>query len=205
MFSIIVAVDANNGISRNGVIPWKCPNELEHFKTMTDGHVVIMGRKTWDSSQRHHNKQPNNRINVVITKSYTPLNTTKKHPDIVVNSITDVLIYFAKNKKKYKGKQLFVIGGESIYKQFLDHQLVSDVHITVINEYHNCDQFVTFPELTRFKSYKLCPNSIYYHCHTINPCHAAHRCHAHRLALAQSPFLPHSSSLLQSSPLSHNT
>lgn len=165
MFSIIVAVDNNRGISLNGSIPWKCPNDLTHFKNITSNHVVIMGRKTWETLPR---KPLPNRVNVVISTTYDSSDTTKPQPDIVLKSIIDTLVYFSTNKKLYKNKKLFVIGGESIYKQFLDQHLVSDVHITVINSNYNCDQFITFPELTCINSYKLCPESRYYNCHTIN-------------------------------------
>jgi hypothetical protein len=46
---VIVAFDNNGGIGFNNIIPWKCRDDMKHFKEVTSGHVVIMGRKTWSS------------------------------------------------------------------------------------------------------------------------------------------------------------
>lgn len=52
MISLIVAMDRNRLIGRNGELPWRLPNDLKHFKRSTLGKTVLMGRKTWDSLGR---------------------------------------------------------------------------------------------------------------------------------------------------------
>ena len=47
--TLIVAMDSNNGIGKNGCIPWHVPEDLVHFKQYTNGKTVVMGRKTWES------------------------------------------------------------------------------------------------------------------------------------------------------------
>jgi dihydrofolate reductase len=63
MFSTVVAIDINKGIAKDGKIPWHYPEDLKFFKELTTGHVVIMGRKTYESIGH---PLPN-RINIVIS------------------------------------------------------------------------------------------------------------------------------------------
>ncbi|HEY3459383.1 MAG TPA: dihydrofolate reductase, partial [Casimicrobiaceae bacterium] len=50
--ALIVAVAANGVIGRNGTLPWRLPEDLRHFRKLTTGHAIIMGRRTWDSLPR---------------------------------------------------------------------------------------------------------------------------------------------------------
>jgi dihydrofolate reductase len=63
--TIIVAMDAQRGIGIDNTLPWKLPEDLAHFKRLTTGHPIIMGRKTFDSIGR---PLPNRR-NIVITRN----------------------------------------------------------------------------------------------------------------------------------------
>jgi dihydrofolate reductase len=63
--TLVVAIDANNGIGINNQLPWHLPEDLAHFKRTTSGHPIIMGRKTFDSIGR---PLPNRR-NIVITRN----------------------------------------------------------------------------------------------------------------------------------------
>ncbi len=51
MISLIVCVDSEYGIGKSNDLPWYIPEDLKHFKQVTDGHTVVMGRNTWDSIQ----------------------------------------------------------------------------------------------------------------------------------------------------------
>lgn len=66
MFSIIVAADINNGIGKNGKLPWNIPDDLRIFRTITTNSTVIMGRKTWESLPV---KPLKNRHNIVISNT----------------------------------------------------------------------------------------------------------------------------------------
>ena len=68
MISAIVAVDNNWGIGYNGNLLEHIPEDLKHFKTITEGHIIIMGRKTWDSLPK---KPLPNRVNVIVSSKYT--------------------------------------------------------------------------------------------------------------------------------------
>ncbi|MYM26008.1 dihydrofolate reductase [Duganella sp. FT135W] len=126
--TIIVATDAQRGIGINNTLPWKLPEDLAHFKRVTTGHPIIMGRKTFDSIGR---PLPNRR-NIVITR-----NAEWKHDGVeVVGSIEAAIALL-------NGAEGFVIGGAEIYKQSL--QLADQLIITEIAHTFDCDAF--FPEL----------------------------------------------------------
>ncbi|RZT10686.1 dihydrofolate reductase [Duganella sp. CF402] len=126
--TIIVATDAQRGIGINNTLPWKLPEDLAHFKRLTTGHPIIMGRKTFDSIGR---PLPNRR-NIVITR-----NAEWKHDGVeVVGSIEAAIALL-------DGAEGFVIGGAEIYK--LSLQLADQLIITEIAHTFECDAF--FPEI----------------------------------------------------------
>ena len=69
MISAIVAVDEDWGIGFNGELLEKIPEDMEFFKDLTSNHIVVMGRKTWDSLP---NKPLKDRINIIISNSMFP-------------------------------------------------------------------------------------------------------------------------------------
>jgi len=127
--SIIVSMDKNKVIGKGSRIPWMLPADREYFKKVTMGHVVLMGRKTYESIGKPLDK----RINVIMTRNvdYFPKGC------IVVHSAEEVLV-------KFKNRKLFVIGGGEIYKQFLpfanrlyvtliDHEFEGDTYFSEID------------------------------------------------------------------------
>ena len=128
MFSLIVAITKNGGIGKNNTIPWKIIHDLKHFKSETTNGMIIMGRKTWESIQK--NPLPN-RINVVISRSL------KDKSCYVFNSIFKFLEWIPNDYKMEK----YVIGGVSIYNQFLNMGLISRCIITNIDKTYDCDSF----------------------------------------------------------------
>ena len=105
--SIIVANNLNNVIGDNGKIPWKSGEDLKHFKQLTEKHHVLMGRKTFESI----GKPLPNRTNLLITKN----SEFKREGTVTFNKIEDA-INFAKTNNE---NELFVIGGEQIYRESL--------------------------------------------------------------------------------------
>src|SRR5476649_1920887 len=100
--TIIVAMDAQRGIGINNTLPWRLPEDLAHFKRLTTGHPIIMGRKTFDSIGR---PLPNRR-NIVITR-----NTDWRHDGVeAVSSVEAALALL-------DGQSGFIIGGADIYRQ----------------------------------------------------------------------------------------
>ncbi len=105
---LIVAVDNNFGIGKDGGIPWRLRGDLKYFKEQTLGHAVIMGRKSLESLPG--GKPLKDRINIVLTRDcgYAPEGV------IVCHGIEEVLAL-------PEAEDAFVIGGESIYKAFLPY------------------------------------------------------------------------------------
>ncbi len=128
--TIIVAAGENNAIGKDNALIWHLSDDLKRFKTLTNGHHIIMGRKTFESFP----KPLPNRIHVVITrqKDYQVSNDV-----IVVNSLEEAIAY-SKNDV-----QPFVIGGGEIYKQAM--ALADKIELTRVHETFDADTF--FPEI----------------------------------------------------------
>ena len=128
IFNIIIAVDAKTyGIGHNGTIPWSHPEDMAWFKSTTMGHTVIMGWSTYESI----GKPLSGRSNVVISANHTSDNT-----DVIMASGIDDAIA----KAEAIGGIAFVIGGESIYEQFVKKGIIDAIYIdkifnTTIYEY----------------------------------------------------------------------
>jgi dihydrofolate reductase len=129
MINIIAAMSKNRVIGNNNTLIWKLPNDMKRFKELTSGHIVIMGRKTFESI----GKPLTNRLNVVITRN--PHWT--KEGVLVTNSLESAL------KLSSEGKEIFIIGGGDIYKQSL--KFANRIYFTVIDEEFDGD--TTFPEI----------------------------------------------------------
>jgi len=118
-------MDENGRIGVNGKMPWHIPEDLKYFKAMTLYKIVVMGRKTYESIGKHLD----NRTNIILSADedfYPP-------ECIVVRSIKEVFDLL--NKMKPSGlpsREIMIIGGASIYKQFLPHAdklYITKVHI----------------------------------------------------------------------------
>ncbi|MDB5180698.1 MAG: dihydrofolate reductase [Candidatus Saccharibacteria bacterium] len=107
MKSIVVAYDAMRTIGRNGDLPWagKLPADLKHFKELTEGRSVIMGRKTFESLPEAYRPLPN-RQNIVMSLSATAIKGA-----VIARSLEEAY--------EYAGDDAMVIGGADIYRQAL--------------------------------------------------------------------------------------
>ncbi|MGK5028866.1 dihydrofolate reductase [Janthinobacterium sp. MDT1-19] len=122
--TIIVATDQQGGIGINNTLPWKLPEDLAHFKRLTTGHPILMGRKTFDSIGR---PLPNRR-NIVITR-----NADWRHEGVEAVSSVEAAIALL------DGAEGYVIGGAEIYRQALP--LTARLIITEIGQTFDCDAF----------------------------------------------------------------
>jgi len=131
--TIIVAAGENNAIGKDNDLIWHLSDDLKRFKQLTNGHHIIMGRKTFESFP----KPLPNRTHIVITRQ-----DNYKAPKgvIIVNNLNDAI-------DASKGdEQPFIIGGGEIYKQSLD--LVDKLEITRVHAtFENADTF--FPEVDK--------------------------------------------------------
>jgi dihydrofolate reductase len=129
--TIVVAAGEQNAIGKDNDLIWHLSDDLKHFKALTNGHHIIMGRKTFESFP----KPLPNRTHIVITRQ-----KDYKVPSgvIVVNSLADAI-----DAARYD-KQAFIIGGGEIYKQALP--LVDKLEITRVHStFGDADTF--FPEI----------------------------------------------------------
>lgn len=107
---IIIVAFSKNGriIGNNGRIPWTLPEDLRHFKELTTGNAIIMGRKTFESIGRVLPE----RMNIVVTR-----NKDFCVEDAYIAKTTEKAIEIAKNAGY---KKIFICGGQQIYQQMMD-------------------------------------------------------------------------------------
>ena len=113
--TIIVATDAQRGIVINDTLPWRLPEDMAHFKRITSGHPIIMGRKTFDSIGR---PLPNRR-NIVITRN----------PDWAHDGV-EAVPSLAAAIALVDGNQAFIIGGAQIFAEaiaFTDQLIITEI------------------------------------------------------------------------------
>jgi dihydrofolate reductase len=130
----ILAIDSKNGLAKDGNIPWKSKKDISFFINKTKNHIVVMGRKTYDSLP-HPLK---NRLNVVLTK--TP--QYSEHNNVL----------FIDNIQELQNEKIFIIGGKTIYDQFLP--FCEKIWVTRFKKDYDCDLFFEF-DFSNFSS-KIC-------------------------------------------------
>ncbi|MFA7688010.1 MAG: dihydrofolate reductase [Moheibacter sp.] len=128
--TIIAAKSDNNIIGNENQLIWHISNDLKRFKQLTSGHVVIMGRKTFESI----GKPLPNRTNIVITRN----KDWNSEGILTVNSLEEALA-----QAKNTGSEIFIIGGGNIYEQSL--HLADVLEITEVHQAFTGDAF--FPEI----------------------------------------------------------
>jgi dihydrofolate reductase len=127
--TIIVATDTQGGIGVNNTMPWRLPEDMAHFKALTTGHPVIMGRKTFDSI----GKPLPNRRNIVVTR-----NAQWRQDGVeAVASLTEALALVGQ-------APAFVIGGAQIYAQAME--FADTLVVTEIGQRFDCDAFFPQPD-----------------------------------------------------------
>src|SRR5487761_2548033 len=131
VLSLIVAMAKNRTIGVNNTLPWRCAEDLKHFKTLTMGHHMVMGRKTFDSI----GKALPGRTTVVVTRD----TSLKIDGCLMANSLTDAIAVCANDS------EIFIVGGAEIYRQAI--ALVDTMYITEIQQEVNGDAH--FPEFDK--------------------------------------------------------
>ena len=130
MINIIAAVGKNNELGLNNHLLWHLPKDLKFFKEKTNNHIIVMGYNTFVSLGR---LLPN-RTHVVLSYNH--------------NDFVDEVIHFSDYNellKFIKNKDVFIIGGASIYKLFID--IADNIYLTEINDSKECD--VYFPNFDK--------------------------------------------------------
>lgn len=139
--NVIAAVDANWAIGNKNRLLTSIPADMKFFREKTTGHVVVMGRKTLESFP---NGLPlKNRINIVLTA-----NRSYKVKDAIIVHTKEELL---EELKKYDSKELYVIGGGSIYEMLLPY--CDTAYITKIDHAYAADTY--FPNLDQMDEWEM--------------------------------------------------
>ena len=128
--SSIVAISENHVIGKDNKLLWYLPNDLKHFKEITSGHTIIMGRKTFDSVGKPLPK----RRNIIITRQDIAIEGCE-----VVKSI-EAALELCKDEK-----EVFIVGGAEIYKQSM--KFTDRIYLTIVHQNFEGDSF--FPEINK--------------------------------------------------------
>jgi dihydrofolate reductase len=130
---IIAAMSENRVIGKNNTLPWSIKEDMAHFKKLTNGYPCVMGRKTWESLPV---KPLPGRLNVIVSNTMTADDILSQ--DVKIFSSLSAAI---DNCSEYE--KIFIIGGETIYKQALT--MASKIELTLIHKEYEGDAF--FPEI----------------------------------------------------------
>lgn len=128
--AIVAAVSDNGVIGNNGQLPWRLPEDLKRFRRLTDGHVVLMGRKTYESIVKRLGQPLPNRTNVVITRQPD----YPCPPGVKSFGSPEAALQALKNEPT-----VYVIGGSEIYQQLFNR--VGLLHITHVHQTVQGDSF----------------------------------------------------------------
>lgn len=131
IISLVVAAATNNAIGKDGKLPWHLPNDMKHFKNITWGMPVLMGRKTFESL----GKALAGRKNIVITRQPG----WKGEGSVAVKNIDDALFV----ARETDAKEVMVIGGGEIYQSLFDK--AHRIYLTRVEAEPEADTF--FPPI----------------------------------------------------------
>lgn len=135
MVKIIVAIDKKGAIGKGNNLLYFIKDDLKNFKNLTTENIVVMGRKTWESLPI---KPLPNRENVILTTSDNNFEGA-----ITLNSLEEL-----KNYIRNKDKDIFIMGGASIYNQIIDNNMAEEAHITFVNDIcKDADTYINIDKL----------------------------------------------------------
>lgn len=143
--NVIVAVDNNWAIGNKNQLLIRIPNDHKHFREETTGKVVVLGRKTLETFPQ--GLPLKNRTNIILSKD--PDYQVKDA--IVVHSVEELL----EELKKYNDEDIYIIGGDSVYRQMLPYCNVA--HVTKIDHEYEADAY--FPNLDEEEDWEITADS----------------------------------------------
>lgn len=130
MIALIAAISRNNVIGRGGKIPWHIPEDLKRFKSLTTGHVLVMGRKTYESI----GKPLPGRTTIVISHSpgyygIPELMTSSEGGLKASPSFARAMVFAA----LFAPKDIFICGGAEVYREALERDVVDKLYLTQVD------------------------------------------------------------------------
>ncbi|MGG3890191.1 dihydrofolate reductase [Metabacillus fastidiosus] len=136
MINLIAAIDLNNALGFQNKLLVKLPEDMKHFRQLTENNIVVFGRKTYESI----GKPLKQRQNIILTRNQdykAPIGT------FVYNTLNEVLHKYSNQSNG--DRELFIAGGEEIYRQALP--FAKKIYLTIIeNHFKQADAF--FPKLS---------------------------------------------------------
>lgn len=132
--SLIAALSENGVIGKTGRLPWYIPEDLKRFRSLTTGHAVVMGRKTFESIGR---TLPN-RMNIIVSR-----NVLFKAENALTTTDLETALELA---KKYEKREIFIIGGGQIYKETIPY--ADRLYLTLVHKDIQGDTY--FPDYSQF-------------------------------------------------------
>ncbi|HLW30407.1 MAG TPA: dihydrofolate reductase [Brumimicrobium sp.] len=131
--ALIVAMGKHREIGKNNDLLWRLPRDMQFFKETTQGQIVVMGRKNWESIPEKFRPLPN-RKNIVISRNpdYNPEGA------ILITDLKDLKQHLEVDKK------CFIIGGAQIYQLALEQDLIDEMYVTLVNETFDADTYFPF-------------------------------------------------------------
>ena len=142
MIRAIAAMDQNRVIGNEQGLPWNVPEDLEHFRTLTAGATVAMGRATFESLPEGRRPLPN-RVNVVFTRDPDKLGEFESVK--LWSSVDEYLEACLAGKEQGQRGVVWIIGGEDVYRQALKY--CDEVYLTLIHGEYPGDR--KMPEFER--------------------------------------------------------
>ncbi len=143
MINIIAAIDEKRGLGKNNDLLFKIPEDFARMKSLTLGHPIIMGRKTFESIGR---VLPG-RTNIVVTRDLGfKINDLGKGEARIVRSLEEAIEVA---RKSLGSDEIFIFGGGQIFKQALEKGLVDRLYLTIVGGDFGADTF--FPDYSMFK------------------------------------------------------
>lgn len=143
--NLIVAVDSNWAIGNKNKLLVRIPNDHKHFREETTGKVVVLGRKTLETFPQ--GLPLPNRTNIILSTD----RNYKVKDAILVHSIEELL----EELKAYDTNEVYIIGGDSVYKQMLPY--CDTAHVTKINHAYEADSY--FPNLDELEDWEITADS----------------------------------------------
>lgn len=133
--SLIVAMDNERGIGKNNDLMWHLPADMKFFKETTTGHIVVTGRKNYDSIPERFRPLPN-RENAVLTR-----NSDYEAPGAFIFPSLEACL---KHYEKETERTVFIIGGGQIYQEAMALDVLDEMYITHVDHTYGAETF--FPE-----------------------------------------------------------
>jgi dihydrofolate reductase len=133
LIHIIVAIDDNGGIGKDGKLLFHNKEDMKQFKEKTMGHVVVMGRKTFDSLP---GGPLEGRTNIVLTETDIP-------GCVCMKNLKDLIEYI----KSCGDTNVYIVGGASVYNQFLEYTDI--IHLTRFHATKEADTYLHYSKLTK--------------------------------------------------------